>query len=123
MTTLSPCFEWPPDVEAAIYDRIRPHVHCGLKRRTWHAVHAELRKTVPRHEGRFVGRDGSCFLIRSNDEPVGLPEHRFAVIHVADPPLPHALQAFFDSLGEEHGQFLLAWMSHSLFGVGTLRGG
>ena len=86
MATLSPRFEWPPDVEAAIYDHIHPHVQCGLKRRTWHAVHAELTKTIPRQEGRFVGRDGSCFLIRSNDEPVGLPEHRFAVIHVADPP-------------------------------------
>jgi hypothetical protein len=54
MATLPPCFEWPPDVEAAIYDRIRPHVQCGLKRRTWHAVHVELRKTVPRHEGRQI---------------------------------------------------------------------
>ena len=110
MATLSPCFDWPPDVEATIYDRTRPHVHCGLKRRAWHAVHAELAKTVPPHEGRFVGRDGSCFLICSNDEPMGLPERRFAVMHVADPPLPHAFEASLDSLVEEHGQFLLAWI-------------
>ena len=113
MATLPPCFEWPPDLEATIYDRIRPHVQCGLKRRTWHAVHVELRKTVPRHEGRFVGRDGSCFMIHSNDEPVGLPEHRFAVMHVADPPLPHAFEATLESMGEEHGQLLLAWILES----------
>ena len=89
MTTLSPRFEWPPDVEAAIYDHIRPHVQCGLKRRTWHAIHAELMKTVPRHEDR----------------------------------LPRVFRAIFDILGEAHGQFFLAWMSHSLVGVGALRGG
>ena len=41
---------------------------------------------------------------------MGLPEHRFTVMHVADPPLPHACEATLDSLGEEHGQFLLAWI-------------
>ena len=48
------------------------------------------------------------FFIRYNDEPMGLPERRFAVMHVADPPLPHAFEATLDSLGEEHGQLLLA---------------
>ena len=54
------------------------------------------------------------FLLRSNDEQTEAPKHRFAVIHVADPPLPHAFEAIFQSLGEQHHQFYLAWLLHSL---------
>ena len=40
-------FEWPPDVEAAIFERIRPHVQCALKKRTWAALHEELLRKAP----------------------------------------------------------------------------
>jgi hypothetical protein len=40
--------EWPPDVEGKVFELIRPHAQCGLKRRTWKAIHDQLLATVPR---------------------------------------------------------------------------
>ena len=39
-------FEWPPDVEECIFNLIRPHVRCGLKKRTWGSLHDELLRAV-----------------------------------------------------------------------------
>ena len=39
--------EWPPDVEGKVFELIRPHAQCGLKRRTWKAIHDQLLATVP----------------------------------------------------------------------------
>ena len=40
--------EWPPDVEGKVFELIRPHAQCGLKRRTWKAIYDQLLATVPR---------------------------------------------------------------------------
>ena len=36
-------FVWPPDLEDSIFELIRPHAQCGLKKRTWKAVHEQIR--------------------------------------------------------------------------------
>lgn len=40
--------QWPPDVEEKLFELIRRHAQCGLKRRTWKAIHEQLLATVPR---------------------------------------------------------------------------
>ena len=44
-------FQWPAEIEAAIYDLVRPHVRRRLKARQWRDVHAELKAKVPRRHG------------------------------------------------------------------------
>ena len=39
-------FEWPSDVEGCIFNFIRTHVRCGLKKRTWGSLHDELLRAV-----------------------------------------------------------------------------
>ena len=57
-------FEWPPDIEASIYELIRPHVRCGLKKRTWGAVHEELLRAV---DERALNHSFHRFRVQQNE--------------------------------------------------------
>ena len=74
--------EWPPDVEGKVFELIRPHAQCGLKRRAWTVIHDQLLSTVPRKGPWGHHR----FLIQQNEVPPINADRSFQMVVWQDNP-------------------------------------
>ena len=83
-------FEWPPELEEVIYDLIRTHIRCELKRRTWDALHKELMTEVGgRHFRNAILRlcngdeSNSAFILNWIGHMLHLPTEQSVYLAVA----------------------------------------
>ena len=83
-------FEWPPDVEECIFNLIRPHVRCGLKKRTWGSLHDELLRAV---DERGLNHSFHRFRVQQNEADHTFEPVHLHVIHIDPPSVPQYWQS------------------------------